>query len=178
MAELTTIARPYAQAIFELAHAEDRLPAWSDMLALAAAVVADPQIEALIDSPQLTEEQLSELLTGICGERLDEHGRNVIRLLAENHRLAMLPEIARLYEQRRSQAEGAVHAQLISAFAATDAQQAAVIEALKKRLGRDIQLECSVDTGLLGGAVVRAGDLVIDGSVRGRLARLGTALSH
>jgi len=178
MAELTTIARPYAQAIFELAQSEGTLAQWSDMLALAAAVAADPQIVALIDSPQLTEAQLSELVTGICGDRLDAHGRNVIRLLAENHRLAVLPEIARLYEQRRSQAEGAVHAELISAFAPTAEQQKAVIEALKKRLGRDIQLQCSVDAALLGGAVVRAGDLVIDGSVRGRLARLGTALSH
>jgi F-type H+-transporting ATPase subunit delta len=178
MAELTTIARPYAQAIFELAQSEGTLAQWSDMLALAAAVAGDPQIVALIDSPQLTEAQLSELVTGICGDRLDAHGRNVIRLLAENHRLAVLPEIARLYEQRRSQAEGAVHAELISAFAPTAEQQKAVIEALKKRLGRDIQLQCSVDAALLGGAVVRAGDLVIDGSVRGRLARLGTALSH
>lgn len=178
MADLTAIARPYAQAIFELAQSEGKLAQWSEMLALAGAVAGDAQIAALLSSPQLTEAQLIDLLTGICGDRLDEQARNVVRLLGENHRLAALPEIARLYEERRSRAEGAVHAELVSAFPPTAEQQQAVIEALSKRLGRDIHLECSVDAGLLGGAVIRAGDLVIDGSVRGSLARLGAALGH
>jgi len=178
MAELTTIARPYAQAIFELAREQDRLAPWSQTLNLLAAIAVDPQLGALIDNPRLTESQLADLFVEIAGDALDDTGRNTVRLLAHNRRLTTLPEIARLYDQMRSEAEGAVQAELISAQPVSDAQARAVSEALKRRLGRDVQLESRVDETLLGGAVIRAGDLVIDGSVRGRLARLGSALSH
>ena len=178
MAEFTTIARPYAQAAFKLAQQTQALAAWSDMLGVAAVIAADPDMRKLLDNPRVTADQLAELFIDIGGERFDDSGRNLIRLLAERRRLLVLPEIFGLFEQFKSEAEGAVTAQLITAFPATDAQKATVAAALKKRFGRDVQLEYITDPSLMGGAIVRAGDLVIDGSVRGKLTRLGTALSH
>ncbi len=178
MAEFTTIARPYAQAAFKLADQNKALDAWSDMLGVAALVAADPDMRKLLDNPRITAEQLAELFIDICGDRLDGSGQNLMRLLAERRRLVVLPEIFGLFEQMKSEAEGAITAQLITAFPATDAQKATVAAALKQRFGRDVQLEYITDPSLMGGAIVRAGDLVIDGSVRGKLTRLGTALSH
>lgn len=178
MAEFTTIARPYAQAVFKLAQSQQALPAWSDMLGLAAHVAADPEMRKLLDNPRVTPAQLADLFVDICGDRLNDAGRNLIRLLAERRRLVVLPEIFGLYEQLKNDAEGAIKAQLITAFPATDAQKQTIAAALKQRFGREVQLEYITDPTLMGGAVVRAGDLVIDGSVRGKLARLGTALNH
>lgn len=178
MAESTTVARPYAQAVFQRAHETQSLDAWSSALSVAAAIAANPDMQQLFDSPKYTEQQLADLFAEVCGEGLGNEGRNLVQLLAENRRLTVLPEIASLYEQFRSEAEGAVQALLITAYPATDAQKAEVVAALRKRLGKDIQLEVKTDSTLLGGAVVRAGDLVIDGSVRGKLARLSTALGH
>ena len=178
MAEFTTIARPYAQAAFKLAQQKQALPAWSEMLGLAAVVAADAGMRKLLDNPRITPAQLAELFIDVCGDRLNEDGRNLIRLLAERRRLVVLPEIFGLYEQFKNEAEGAIQAQLITAFPATDAQKQTIAAALKHRFGRDVQLEYVTDPTLMGGAVVRAGDLVIDGSVRGKLTRLGTALNH
>ena len=178
MAEFTTIARPYAQAVFKLAQQKQALPAWSDMLGLAAVVAADAGTRKLLDNPRVTAAQLADLFIDIGGDRLNEDARNLIRLLAERRRLAVLPEIYGLYEQFKNEAEGAIKAQLITAFPATDAQKQTVAAALKQRFGREVQLEYITDPTLMGGAIVRAGDLVIDGSVRGKLTRLGTALNH
>lgn len=178
MAESTTIARPYAQAAFKLAQQKQALPAWTEMLGLAAVVATDAGMRKLLDNPRVTPEQLAELFVDICGDRLNDDGRNMMRLLAERRRLVLLPEIFGLYEQFKNEAEGAIKAQLITAFPATDAQKQTIAAALKQRFGRDVQLEYVTDPTLMGGAVVRAGDLVIDGSVRGKLTRLGTALNH
>ena len=178
MAEFTTIARPYAQAAFKLAQQNQAIPVWSEMLGVAAVVAADTGMRKLLDNPRVTPTQLAELFVDICGDRLNDDGRNMLRLLAERRRLVLLPEIFGLYEQFKNEAEGAVQAQLISAFPATDAQKQTIAAALKQRFGRDVQMEYVTDPTLMGGAVVRAGDLVIDGSVRGKLTRLGTALNH
>jgi F-type H+-transporting ATPase subunit delta len=178
MAETLTIARPYAQAAFLFASEHQVLKDWSDMLGLLAAIATDPEMARLIESPELTETRLADLFIDVGGERLDENCNNFIRVLAEARRLQLLPEIAALFEIQRRAAEQTISAELISAFPASEAQQAAISAALKQRLGRDIELQCSTDAALLGGAVIRAGDLVIDGSVRGKLERLGTALSH
>jgi F-type H+-transporting ATPase subunit delta len=178
VAEALTIARPYAQAAFKYAAAQDALPAWSGMLSLLAAIAADPAMHRLLDSPHLTESQLADLFIGIGAERLNDKCGNFIRLLAENGRLNVLPEIAALFEIQRQEAEGAIKAELISAFPASESQQARVVESLRRRLGREVELSCSTDASLLGGAIIRAGDLVIDGSVRGKLQRLGTALDN
>jgi F-type H+-transporting ATPase subunit delta len=178
MAEILTIARPYAQAAFLFAGSQQAMKEWSGMLEFLAAVAADPEMAGLIENPRLTETQLAALFVRIGGDRLDEKCHNFIRLLAENRRLKLLPEIAALFEIQRREAEKSVRAELITAFPATEAQKASVAAALKQRLGREIELECTTDASLLGGAVIRAGDLVIDGSVRGKLERLGNALSH
>ena len=178
MAETITVARPYAQAAFNYATEQQALREWSDMLALLATVAADPDMVRVIESPQLTEKQLADLMVDICGDRLTDKGANFVRVLADNRRLELLPDISALFEIQRQQAEGTIKAELVSAYPATDEQQALIIESLRRRLGKDIELSCSTDAGLLGGAIIRAGDLVIDGSVRGKLQRLGSALSH
>ena len=148
------------------------------MLSLLAAVADDPAMRELVDSPRLTEVQLADLFISICGEQLDDSGTNFVRVLADKRRLGLLPDIAALFEIQRRDAEGTVLAELVSAYPVSEAQQAKVVESLRRRLGREIELTCSTDAGLLGGAIIRAGDLVIDGSVLGKLERLGTALSH
>jgi F-type H+-transporting ATPase subunit delta len=178
MAEILTIARPYAHAAFLFADSHQALKEWSGMLEFLAVVAADPEMTDLIENPRLTETQIAEFFIGIGADRLDDNCHNFIRLLAENRRLKLLPEIAALFEIQRRDAEQTIRAELITAFPVTAAQQAAVTAALKQRLGREIELECITDATLLGGAIIRAGDLVIDGSVRGKLERLGNSLSH
>lgn len=178
MAETLTVARPYAHAAFLHAREQGALKEWSGMLELLSMVAADPTMQRLIENPRVTETQLADLIVDIAGARLDGNCANFVRVLADNRRLALLPDIAALFEIERSKAEGRVQAELTTAFPATDAQQASIIEGLRRRLGREIELTCKTDASLLGGAIIRAGDLVIDGSVRGKLERLGTALSH
>lgn len=178
MAEAITVARPYAQAAFLFANTHHTLKDWSEMLSLLAAVADDAGIRELIDSPHVTETQLADLFIQIGGEHINEKCANFIRVVSANGRLNLLPEIAALFEVQRRDAEGTVQAQLVTAFPASESQQAAIIASLSKRLGREIELSCSTDAELLGGAIIRAGDLVIDGSVRGKLQRLGTELSH
>jgi len=178
MAEAITVARPYAQAAFLFAHAQHTLKDWSEMLSLLAAITADAMMSEVIDSPFLTQSQLADLIIEVAGDHINEQGANFIRVLAANGRLRLLPEIAALYEIKRRDAEGTVQAEMVTAYPASESQQAEIIASLRKRLGREIELSCSTDAGLLGGAIIRAGDLVIDGSVRGKLQRLGTALNH
>jgi F-type H+-transporting ATPase subunit delta len=178
MAEILTIARPYAQAAFQFADAHQALKEWSGMLEFLAVVAADPEMTALIENPRLTEMQIAKLFISIGADRLDDNCHNFIRLLAENRRLKLLPEIAALFEIQRRDSERTIRVELITAFPSTAAQQATVTAALKQRLGREIELVCTTDASLIGGAIIRAGDLVIDGSVRGKLERLGNSLSH
>ena len=175
--ERSTLARPYAEAIFRLALERKTLKTWSEMLQLAATVAADPQVAALIDNPRVPRERFVAFFLDVAGKKLDKDAANFIRLLSENHRLALLPEIASLYELLRTQAEGRVEAEVISASAVSDAQLKDIAAALKKRLGRDIDLSTRIDPALIGGIVIRAGDLVIDGSVQGKLRALATHLN-
>ncbi len=178
MAENITIARPYAQATFSLAQEQGDLKGWSEMLQFAAAVAADDEMVAVIDSPRFDSDQLADLFIEICGDKLNDAGKNMIRVLAENDRLALLPEVAELFEVERANIEGTIVAEVTSATALNDAQQKSIAEALKKRLGRDVTLECQIDESLLGGAIIRAGDVVIDGSVVGKLEKLASSLAH
>lgn len=176
MAENSTIARPYAQAAFDIAQAKSELAAWSDMIALAAMVAADDRMATAIDSPHIKNEDLVSLFLDVCGDKLNAEGQNFIRVLAENKRLGILADIATAYEQLRADAEGTMDAEVISAFPLSDAQQQNIIASLKKRLGRDISLTTRVDDTLIGGAVIRAGDMVIDGSVSRHLEDLSHSL--
>lgn len=180
MAELTTIARPYARAAFELAQkAQDGgLQDWSTMLQTLSQVVQDDGVQSLLDSPDHGSDFKAGAMLKICGDQLSQSGSNFIKLLAENQRLKLIPQIAEVYEMLRADVEKTIEAQVISAFELSDEQQQTLAAALSKRLDRDVVLDCSIDKSLLGGAIVRAGDLVIDGSAQGRLAKLGAQLSQ
>ena len=177
MAERITTARPYAKAIFALARQNDSVANTAAGLILAAEVVTDPRVHALLGSPHVTSVQLSELVNGIAGSKLDQNGRDFITLLAQNRRLGFLPEIAALFEQMKAEVENAVDVEVTSATALTPEQESRYAAALQKKLGRSVRLHTRLDQSLLGGAVLKAGDLVIDGSIKGRLERLATELT-
>jgi len=174
--EKTTVARPYAEAIFAHARETGKLDVWSDTLAFLNVVVRDPMMLGLIDNPKVGRGRLAELMVEIGGGRLSEEGRNLVRLLVENRRLELLPEIAALFEALKTEAQGAVDVHVVAAHAVNAAQQRQLAAALKDRLGREVRLTTEKDPSLLGGAVIRAGDLVIDGSVKGRIRELASEL--
>lgn len=178
MAERLTIARPYAKAAFETAQAQQQLAAWSRMLAAAAAGVGEPAVQTLLGSPKLPKQQIARIFIELVGQELGDSGANFIRLLADNRRLGLLPVIAQGFAQLRADAERTIEATVISASPLGDEERAALARALKQRLNREVTLRCETDSRLIGGAVIRAGDLVIDGSVRGNLERLGLALAR
>jgi F-type H+-transporting ATPase subunit delta len=177
MAERITTARPYAKAIFALARQTNSLASVAATLTRAAEVVADPRVHALLGSPHVTPAQLAELVTGVTGAGLDEHGRNFVSLLAQNRRLGFLPEIAALFEQMKAEVENAVDVEVIAASKLTPDQESRYAAALQKKLGRQVRLHTKVDGSLIGGAVLKAGDLVIDGSIKGRLDRLAVEMT-
>jgi len=176
--ERTTLARPYAEAVFRLARERQALAGWSAMLGLAAAIVRDPQMSRLIDNPRVPRERFVDFFLDVCGKKLDKDGANFIRLLTENRRIQLLPEIAALFETLRAEAEARVDAEVISATAVSADQLKTIAAALTQRLGRDVNLATRLDPSLVGGIVIRAGDLVIDGSVRGKLQALATYLTR
>ena len=178
MAEKQTLARPYAEAAFELAKGQNQLKKWSEMLAFIATVAADARMMQIANDPRVDRAGFLDLFLGVCEKRVDEQGANFVRLLVDNRRLALLPEIVVQYEALKAEAEARVEATVISAFPLDAGQLHSLGEALKRRLGREVNLTTQVDQALLGGVVIRAGDLVIDGSVRGRLQELAAHLSH
>lgn len=176
MAEKSTIARPYAQAAFDIAKDKGDLKGWSEMLQLLAVVASDALMQDMISNPSIESSKVVDVITGVAGDKIDATGKNFINVLAENGRLNVLPEIAVLYEQHRAEAEKTVEAEITSAFPLSDAQVKQLTEALKNRLGRDVSLVAKTDENIIGGAIVRAGDLVIDGSVSSQLDKLGNSL--
>lgn len=174
--DTTTIARPYAEAAFEVAKAEATLDAWADQLALLGAIVEDPQVAAQIGSPNASSEQLRDLIFGVAGEGLSEHVQNLVRLLAQNKRLIVLPDIARLFAQMKTLYDGLRQIQVTSAYPVGDAERDELATRLKAHFGGEVDLTIEEDPDLIGGVKVRAGDVVIDGSVRGKLERLSNDL--
>lgn len=177
MADRLTIARPYAKAAFEDAVAKQSLEGWSPVLHTAAAVVRDARVETLLDNPLVTPEELAQFVSGIAGGKLGEDVRNFVLTLAENRRLSVLPEIATLFDELKDEAEGYADVTVTSATQLSAEQQRHLSEVLARRLKRKVRLECHVDPHLIGGAIVRSGDLVIDGSMRARLERMAYALT-
>jgi F-type H+-transporting ATPase subunit delta len=174
--DATTIARPYAEAVFARAVETDKLDLWSDMLELLAAVVQDPGLSGLIASPKLDLAQKTELMLDIGGGRLSDEGQNLVRLLTANRRLSVLPEIAALFEARKAEHQGKLDVQVASAFKLLPAQEQQLAEALQRKLGREIRISSEQDPTLIGGFRLTAGDMVIDGSVSGRLSKLAQDL--
>lgn len=177
MAERATIARPYAKAAFEYARAAKRFVEWSEGLHMAANIIADSRVADLAMNPEWSATEVADLVTDVAGAKLDPSMQNLVRVLAENHRLLLLPEIAEQFEALRSEVENTIDVEVISAQPLSDAQQTKLAEALSTRFRRQVRMHASVDANLLGGAVIRAGDLVIDGSLKGRLERLATELT-
>ncbi|WP_295802645.1 F0F1 ATP synthase subunit delta [uncultured Microbulbifer sp.] len=177
MSELSTLARPYAKAAFASAQQASDLTGWSAALVTAAAVSQNKKIGELLDNPQLTSEVRAEKFLSVCGDDFDAPKQNFIKLLAENHRLPLLPEISELFEILKAEAEATLEVEVISARPLSEEQSQRLTTALSKKFSREVQLHNAVDENMLGGAIIRAGDTVIDGSVRGRLAKLAEAMN-
>ncbi len=183
MADNNTIARPYAQAVFELANQSDDLAGWSKSLDVARSLLADGQVVAYLADPAFSNEQRLDFLTGLFAKAKaskvsgkDRQGTNFLKLLLEYGRIGVLPEIAEHFEVLKAQVENVVDVMVTSASPISKKQQTTISKALRERLGRDVKLETEIDKNLIGGAVIKAGDVVIDGSLRSRLKGLATAL--
>jgi F-type H+-transporting ATPase subunit delta len=174
--DITTIARPYAEAVFERAKESGEFDEWSGALELLAATAADPQLAHHIANPNVPRDRVQDMLLEIGADALSEEARNLVKLLAANNRLVVLPEIARLYDVLRTEQKGVRQVQVRSAYALSASQQKSLASALKKRLGEGVELLVEKDPSLIGGIEIRADDLVIDGSVRGKLEKLATEL--
>jgi F-type H+-transporting ATPase subunit delta len=176
MAELSTLARPYARAAFEFARDVRALDRWSNMLATAANVASTAVMQKFFKSPNYTAEKKGQLFVDVCGDDLDNKVGNFLKHLAKNNRLPLLAEVQALFELYKANEEKAIDVDISAAFEISPEQQSKLASALKAKLDRDINLNTNVDKNLLGGVVIRAGDLVIDGSIRGRLAKLAESM--
>jgi F-type H+-transporting ATPase subunit delta len=176
MAETVTIARPYAEAAFKLAHEQNQLERWSQMLELLELVIQDADVARCIGDPNVSAQQLEGVILGVCGERLDGAGRNFVQVLVHNDRLSLVPEIRVMFEQLRLAQEGVLEAEIYSAFAIDDAQIAQLVNKLESKYKRKVRAQVSVDAALIGGIKIVVGDKVVDATVRGKLDALSTAL--
>jgi len=177
MAELVTLARPYAQAVYKMAIENKALPHWSETLEKLLQVVSNESIAALIHNTKVSRQELTDVITDVCGDEVDQEGKNLIALLIENGRIELIPEIVAVYEHLRAEAESTIEAEVRTAFPIAADQEQKIAQALKARLGCEVTIKSIVDKSIVGGAIIRAGDLVIDGSVTGKLAKLGHALN-
>jgi F-type H+-transporting ATPase subunit delta len=178
MQENTTTARPYARAVFELARSDGELQNWSDMLHLLGQVVSDPVMQTLIKNPKVGRQQLADIILEICGQRFNQQGKNFVSILIDARRLAVVPQISKLFEEQKSEAEGIADVEVVSAYPLEDQQQQKIEQVMAKRLSKKIQITAHVDQSLIGGAVIRAGDSVIDASLKGRLRQLGHSFAE
>jgi F-type H+-transporting ATPase subunit delta len=177
MAEITTIARPYAEAVFKLAREQGKLPQWSDTLELLATVVAHPEMAALVGNPRLTHQQVVELVVSVCRDQLPAEAVQLLKVMAENKRLSVLPQVHQRYEALRYESEGVLDAEITSAFPLAEKEVAAISESLSAKLGKRVKATSQVDQSLIGGVKIAVGDWVVDGSVRARLDQMAVALT-
>lgn len=177
MAELTTLARPYAKAAFEFARAQQDLASWQDALNQAALVAGNDAVESMLSSPSLTSAQKGQKFCELCGDALNGKQQNFVKVLAENNRLDLLPQVAELFELYKANQEKTVDVEVQTAFEISSDLEQKLAATLKAKLEREVALTTVVDKSLIGGALIRAGDTVIDGSARGRLAKLSEAMN-
>ena len=176
MSELSTLARPYAEAVFRLAQNENDLAGWSSRVATLAAIVSDAQMANLIADPAISVDRIVALMVEVAGASLGERGANFVKVLADNDRLSLLPEIATQFETLKARAEGTLEATITSAQPLSQPQIDDLVAGLKAKFNRAVNVQVAVDESLIGGAIVTIGDQVIDGSVKGRLEKMAFAL--
>ncbi len=176
MSELATLARPYASAVFKRAKETDSTEKWSKSLAFMSAVLSDEEISVLVDNPKVSNERLSALMLDICQGQVDEEGANFLKLLVQNNRLALAPAIAKIFEEYKAESEGYVDVEVTTAYAFSKEEKQSFTSALEKTLSKKVHMNVTVDKSLIGGVLVRAGDRVIDGSIRGQLQQLAKRL--
>lgn len=178
MAELATLARPYGNAVFALAKSASALPRWSRLLSVLGAAAGEAQVQALIESPEIAAQTKAHRLAELCGDDIDPAGRQFLQVLSGNGRLALLGEIQGRFEELKALEERTLDVEVRSAQPLSDVQTETLTAALQRRFDKEVTLSSTVDGDLLGGAVIRAGDMVIDGSVRGRLAKLAETMAR
>ena len=178
MIENATIARPYAQAAFEQAQEEGQLKQWSEMMETLSHIVSDSQMRSLIRNPKLSKERLTQLVLDICGDTFSKTGTNFVRILIDAGRLSIASKIFELFEDKRSDAEGVTEIHVITAYPLSDEQKMKITEVMAKRLGKKVEVVSEVDESLIGGAVIRSGDSVIDASIKGRLQDLTNVFAN
>ncbi|MEI8362689.1 MAG: F0F1 ATP synthase subunit delta [Betaproteobacteria bacterium] len=177
MAEISTIARPYAVAAFNLGKEQNALAKWSEMLGFAAAVANDAQMQAFIQDPKVVSSELQDTFLKVCSDKLNEHGQNLIKVLVEYNRMAILPAITSAFEALKAQDEGVLDAQIMAAAKPSAAEVKDLVKRLEIKFGKKIEAKVSVDSELIGGIKIIVGDTVIDASVKGQLQSLAYTLS-
>jgi len=177
MSEANTIARPYAQAAFDDAKRLNDLKGWSALLLTLAESLTNSEVRSVVRSPRISKSKIEDLVMSLCGSKLSQQQSNFIRVLVDGHRLDVATEILVMYEALRAEAEKFAEVTVVSAFELSDVQQQKIVAGLKQKMNREIKLSCKVDKNLLGGAVIRTGDQVIDGSARSRLGEMAIAMA-
>lgn len=177
MQENGTLARPYATAVFKLASAADKLDLWSEMLAFLAAITSDGQMRGIIADPRLHSAKVAELINDIGGGRFSDEAQNLVKVLAQNDRLDVCEDIQAQYEELKSVAQKRETVEVIAAYEVNPKFQQSIAEAMRRRLGCDVVVQTRIDKDLIGGVVIRAGDMMIDASLKGRLEQLGHQLA-
>ena len=178
MADYTTVARPYARAVYQQAIETSSVDGWSGALGLIAAIVDNAEMSSLLDNPKMGGEQQAELMLKVIADELNEQQKNLIKLMAENGRIKALPEVAMQFEVYRAEAEDKVDAEVSSAFPLSSEQEDSIIKTLKAKLGREVTITTTIDVSLIGGVVIQAGDTIIDGSMKSQLDSLALTLSR
>ncbi len=178
MSDFTTIARPYAKAVYDTAHETGTLDLWSDALANLANVVSDSQMSKLLDDPESGKNQKGELIIQILGDKLNEQQQNLVKLMAENGRLKLMPDVVEQFEVARAKAENKIEAEVISAFELSAKQTGELVNTLKNKLGCEVTLTTTIDESLIGGVIIKAGDTIIDASMKSQLDSLALSLGR
>lgn len=176
MTEKATLARPYAEAVFKRAKETGAAAKWSEMLGFLSVVIQDKDIATASDNPKISDRKFTDLLLDICAGQVNEEGANFIKLLVKNNRLSLVPHIANLYEQYKANDEGYVDVEVLTAFSLTEQEQKNFAASLEKKLNKKVHIKVAIDESLIGGVLVRAGDRVIDGSIKGQLQQLAKRL--
>ena len=177
MAEPITLARPYAKAAFQVALDNSDLGSWSKMLRLLAVIAGDEKVATILSSPVYTSTQQAEKVLHLCGDEINESGQNFVRVLAENRRLPLISKIAEIFEALKANQEKSIDVEITTAYEISAEATDNLARALKTRLQREINLQSRVEKSLIGGAIIRAGDTVIDSSLRGKLNKLAEAMN-